>query len=69
VQNVFGNPHKWGLTHIVTIAYGVLVVAPVVLGLKFGIRVTIALYAFEVILLLAMSCGRGRPARTTPCPG
>ena len=55
VQNVFGNPHIWGLTQIVTIAYGVLVVAPVVLGLKFGIRVTIALYAFEVILLLAMS--------------
>jgi hypothetical protein len=58
VQNVFVNPHIWGLTQIVTIAYGVLVVAPVVLGLKFGIRVTIALYAFEVILLLA-----GRPAR------
>ena len=55
VQNVFGNPHIWGLTQIVTIAYGVLVVAPVVLGLKFGIRVTVALYAFEVILLLAMS--------------
>jgi amino acid transporter len=45
----------WGLTQIVTIAYGVLVVAPVVVGLKFGVRVTVALYAFEVILLLVMS--------------
>src|ERR1700760_3319955 len=50
VQNVFGDPHVWGLTQIVTIAYGVLVVAPVVIGLKFGVRVTVALYAFEVIL-------------------
>ena len=31
VQNVFGDPHVWGLTQIVTIAYGVLVVAPVVI--------------------------------------
>src|SRR5246127_2815935 len=55
VQNVFGDPHVWGLTQIVTIAYGVLVVAPVVIGLKFGVRVSVALYAFEVILLLVMS--------------
>jgi amino acid transporter len=33
----------------------VLVVAPVVLGLRFGVRVIVALYAFEVILLLVMS--------------
>ncbi len=51
-QNVFGNPHIWGLTQIITIAYGVLVVAPVVLGLRFGVRVTVVLYAFEVILLV-----------------
>jgi hypothetical protein len=49
-QNVFGNPHIWGLTQMITIAYGVLVVAPVILGLRFGVRVTVALYAFEVIL-------------------
>jgi amino acid transporter len=55
VQNVFSNPHIWGITQIVTIIYGVLVVAPVVVGLKFGVRVTIALYVFEVILLLALS--------------
>jgi amino acid transporter len=55
VQNVFGDPHVWGLTQLVTIAYGVLVVAPVVVGLRFGVRVTVVLYAFEVILLLLMS--------------
>ena len=54
-QNVFGNPHNWGLTQIITIAFGVLVVAPVVLGLRFAVRVTVALYAFEVVLLLAMN--------------
>jgi amino acid transporter len=54
-QNVFGDPHIWGFTQLITIVYGLLVVAPVVLGLRFGVRVTIALYAFEVILLLAMS--------------
>jgi amino acid transporter len=54
-QNVFNSPHIWAFTQIITILYGVLVVAPVVLGLRFGVRVTVALYAFEVILLLAMS--------------
>src|SRR5258708_39689876 len=34
---------------------GALVVAPVVVGLKFGVRITVVLYAFEVVLLLAMS--------------
>src|SRR5579859_3886052 len=55
VQNVFNNPHIWGITQIVTIIYGAIVVAPVVVGLKFGVRVTIVLYVFEVILLLALS--------------
>src|SRR5215468_1140722 len=55
VQNVLGNPHIWGITQIVTIIYGALVVAPVVVGLKFGVRVTMALYVFEVILLLTLS--------------
>ena len=54
-QNVFGSVHVWGLTQIITILYGVLVVAPVVVGLRFGVRVTVVLYAFEVLLLLAMS--------------
>jgi amino acid transporter len=55
VQNVFGNSHIWGLTAIVTIVYGALVVAPVVVGLKFGVRITVVLYVFEVVLLLALS--------------
>ena len=55
VQNVFGDPHIWGITQIVTIVYGALVVAPVVVGLRFGVRVTVALYVFEVVLLLALS--------------
>src|SRR5579859_4769968 len=55
VQNVFNNPHIWGITQIVTIIYGALVVAPVVVGLKFGVRVTVALYVFEVVLLLVLS--------------
>ena len=55
VQNVFNNPHVWGITPIVTIAYGILVVAPVIVGLKFGVRITVALYVFEVVLLLALS--------------
>jgi len=55
VQNVLGNPHLWGITPIVTIIYGALVVAPVVVGLRFGVRITIALYVFEVVLLLALS--------------
>jgi amino acid transporter len=32
VQNVFSDAHIWGLTPIVTIIYGALVVAPVVVG-------------------------------------
>jgi len=52
---VFSSVHFWGFTQIVTILYGVLVLAPVVVGLKFGVRVTVVLYVFEVALLLAIS--------------
>jgi amino acid transporter len=55
VQNVLGNPNGDGLTDIVTVVYGLLVTAPVIVGLKFGVRLTIALYAFEVVLLLTLS--------------
>jgi amino acid transporter len=54
-SNVLGNPHFWGATQIVTILYGVLVVAPVVVGLKFGVRVSYILYIFEAILLVVLS--------------
>ncbi len=71
VQNVFGNPHIWGITQIVTIAYGVLVTAPVVLGLKFGVRITVVLYVFEAILLLVLSAVflfNGGPSGTSLTP-
>jgi amino acid transporter len=55
VANVFSDSHIWGLTAIVTIVYGALVVAPVIVGLKFGVRITVVLYVFEVVLLLALS--------------
>ena len=55
VQNVLNDPHIWGITQIVTIIYGALVVAPVVLGLKFGVRTTVVLYLFEVVLLLVLA--------------
>lgn len=55
VQNVLGNPHFWGATQIVTIAYGILVTIPVVVGLKFGVRVSYALYIFEAVLLVVLS--------------
>jgi amino acid transporter len=55
VANVLDSPHVWGITQLVTIGYGVLVVLPVILGLKFGVRTTILLYAFEVALLLALA--------------
>jgi amino acid transporter len=54
-ENVFSSPHIWGFTQIITILYGVLVVVPVIVGLKFGVRVTVVLYAFEVVLLLVLS--------------
>ncbi len=55
VLNVLGNPHIWGITQIVTIIYGVLVTIPVIVGLKFGVRISYALYIFEAILLVVMS--------------
>src|ERR1022692_609295 len=75
-ENVFSSPHIWGFTQIITILYGVLVVAPVVVGLKFGVRVTVALYVFEVVLLLVLSVtilakggASGLSATPFPWPG
>lgn len=55
VSNVLGSPHIWGINEIVTIIYGALVTAPVIVGLKFGVRVSYALYVFEAVLLIVMS--------------
>ncbi|GMA93450.1 hypothetical protein GCM10025881_02740 [Pseudolysinimonas kribbensis] len=56
VTNVFGvtGPHV-GLTIITTIVYGAIVVIPVILGLQFGVRVTIVLYLIEIVVLLVIS--------------
>jgi amino acid transporter len=71
VQNVLGNSHIWGLTQIVTIIYGVLVTAPVIVGLKFGVRVSYVLYVFEAVLLLVVSLAflvHGGPQGITAAP-
>jgi hypothetical protein len=47
VENVFNNVHFWGVTQLVTILYGVLVVLPVVVDLNFGVRVTVGVYVFD----------------------
>lgn len=54
VQNVLNNPDIPGITQIVTVLYGVIVTLPVIIGLQFGIRVTIVLYLFEVIVLVVL---------------
>ncbi len=43
------------LTIITTIVYGAIVTIPVILGLQFGIRVTIVLYVIEVVVLIVLS--------------
>ena len=43
------------LTIVTTIVYGAIVTIPVILGLQFGIRVTIVLYVIEVVVLVVLS--------------
>jgi amino acid transporter len=71
VSNVFGSTHIWGITQIVTILYGVLVTAPVIVGLKFGVRLSYVLYIFEALLLIVMSIvflAHGGPQGITSAP-
>ena len=42
------------LTIITTIVYGIIVTVPVIIGLQFGVRVTIVLYLIEVVVLLVI---------------
>jgi amino acid transporter len=44
-----------GLPQILTILYGVLVIVPVIVGVKVGLRAAMVLYAFEVIILIAFT--------------
>jgi amino acid transporter len=56
VQNLFGFTNgNTGLTIVTTIVYGALVTVPVILGLQFGIRVTVVLYLIEVVVLVVLS--------------
>ena len=56
VQNVFGQAKPdIGLVIITTIVYGALVTLPVIIGLQFGIRVTVVLYLIEVVVLVVLS--------------
>ncbi|NEM89956.1 APC family permease [Galbitalea soli] len=43
------------LTIVTTFVYGAIVTVPVILGLQFGIRVTIVLYVIEVVVLVILS--------------
>ena len=59
VANVFkvtttGTGVDW-LTVLVTVVYGAIVTVPVIIGLQFGVRVTIVLYLIEVTVLLVIS--------------
>ena len=51
IENVFGATATTGSVAVVTVLYGALVAVPVIIGLEFGLRTTIALYVFEVVLL------------------
>ncbi len=59
VANVFGVTTAGAgtnlLTVVVTIVYGAIVTVPVIIGLQFGVRVTVVLYLIEVIVLLVIS--------------
>ncbi|HEY8319693.1 MAG TPA: APC family permease [Amnibacterium sp.] len=59
VANVFGvtssGPGVNLLTVVVTIVYGAIVTVPVIIGLQFGVRVTVVLYVIEVVVLLTIS--------------
>jgi len=55
VENVLGSPNLPGIVPIVTVLYGILVVLPVIVGLKVGVRTSIVLYLFEVVALLLLS--------------
>jgi len=51
LTQLFNNPHVPGLLQVVAILYGALVTIPVILGVRLGLRIAIALYVFEVVVL------------------
>jgi amino acid transporter len=53
IAGIFGVTNT-GVVIIVTIIYGAIVTIPVIIGLQFGIRVTVVLYVIEVVVLLIL---------------
>lgn len=56
-ENILGGPQFTGATALITIGYGVIVLLPAILGLKFGMRTTIALYIVEIVVLAVFIIG------------
>ncbi|MER6628047.1 APC family permease [Streptomyces sp. NPDC000987] len=56
-QNLLGDAQFTGATALITVAYGVLVLLPAILGLSFGMRTTIALYIVEIVVLAVFVIG------------
>lgn len=55
VQNIFHAGSNTLLTVITTIVFGAVVTVPVIIGLQFGIRMTVVLYLIEVVVLVVLS--------------
>ena len=70
--NVSAHPHVWGI-QIVTIAYGVLVVAPVVIGLGVRHRRAVRVRGHPALVMsitdLSAAATAGCPARRSPADG
>lgn len=56
-QNILGNPEFTGATALITALYGVIVLVPAILGLKFGMRTTIVLYIVEIVVMAVFIVG------------
>ncbi len=55
VNEVFNDPDIPLFTQLVTVVFGVLVVVPVVLGVRVGMRVAIVMYVFEFLVFAIFS--------------
>ncbi|GHH63363.1 amino acid permease [Streptosporangium violaceochromogenes] len=56
-QNILGGVEFTGATALITVVYGVIVLVPAILGLKFGMRTTITLYLVEIAVLVVFIGG------------
>jgi amino acid transporter len=51
-HEIMHNPHIWALSEIMMVIFAIAVVAPVIAGLRLGIRVSAVMYLFEITVLL-----------------